>query len=55
MGNFINTIPVGKPRTRWMGRRDTAQILGIQGWRRQASDTEEWRHLLKEPVEGRIY
>ena len=34
-GEFHNTRPVGKPRTRWEGvvRRDTPEILGIQGWR----------------------
>jgi hypothetical protein len=56
MGNFINRRPVGKPRTRWKNivRRDTAQILGIEGWRRQASDTEEWRRLLRETIDRRI-
>jgi len=56
MGNFINRRPVGKPRTRWKNivRRDTAQILGIEGWRRQASDTEEWRRLLRATVDRRI-
>jgi hypothetical protein len=33
---------VGKPRIRWKGvvRRDTPEILGIQGWRRWAKDSE---------------
>jgi len=55
MGNFINTILLGKSRRRWIGQRDTAQILGIQGWRRQSSDTDEWRRLLRETIDGWIY
>ena len=27
---------------------DALQILGIQEWRRQAGDREEWKHLLRE-------
>ena len=55
MGNFINTILLGNSRRRWIGQRDTAQILGIQGWRRQSSDTDEWRRLLRETIDGWIY
>jgi hypothetical protein len=41
-GEFHNTRPVGKPRTRWedVVRRDTPEILGIRGWRRWAEDRE---------------
>ena len=36
-GKFHTTRPVGKPRSRRedVVRRDTSQILGISGWRRQ--------------------
>jgi hypothetical protein len=49
-GKFHNKRLVGKPRTRkedvvW---RDTSHILAIQGWRRQAKDREERRHLLRD-------
>ena len=49
-GKLNNTRPVGKPRTRWedITWRDTSQILGIQGWKRQAEDREVQRHLLRE-------
>jgi len=55
-GKFHNTRQVGKTRTRWKDivRRDTAQMLGIRGWRRRASDREEWRRLLSETIDGRI-
>jgi hypothetical protein len=37
-GKFYNKRLVGKPRTgrEHVVRRDTSQILGIQGWQRRA-------------------
>jgi hypothetical protein len=48
-GKFHNTRPAGKPRRRWedVVRKDTSQIVGIQGWRRRAEDREKWRGLLR--------
>jgi hypothetical protein len=42
-GKFYNTRPVGKPRTRWEDiiRKDTSQIQGILGWKKQAGETEK--------------
>ena len=49
-GKFHNRRPMGKPRTRWKDvvRRNTSQILGIRGWRRQSEDRKEWWRLLME-------
>jgi len=40
-GKFLNTRPVGKPKTRWEGvvRRKTSQIVGIR-WRRYGQKVE---------------
>jgi len=49
-GNFCTTRPVGIPRTRWedVVQRDALQLLGTRGWRRRATNRDEWRHLVKE-------
>ena len=40
----------GAPKARWedVVQRDTRELLGARGWRRQAIHRKEWRHLLKE-------
>ena len=47
---FYDTRPVRAPKARWEDavQRDTREMLGARGWRRQAIHREEWRHLLKE-------
>jgi len=49
-GNFHTTRPVGRPRTRWADvvQRDALHLLGIRGWRRRATNRDEWRRLMKE-------
>jgi hypothetical protein len=49
IGNFHNTRPVGRPRTRWADvvQRDAVQLLGIREWRK-AANRDEWRHLVRE-------
>jgi hypothetical protein len=29
-------------------QRDALQLLGIRGWRRRATNRDEWRHLMRE-------
>jgi len=49
-GNFRTTRPVGRPRTRWAGvvQRDALHLLGTRGWRRRATNRDEWRRLVRE-------
>jgi len=49
-GNFHNTRPLGRPRTRWADvvQRDALQLLGTGGWRRRAANRDEWRRLMRE-------
>jgi hypothetical protein len=49
-GNFHTTRPVGRPRTRWADvvQRDALQLLGTRGWRRRATNRDEWRRLVRE-------
>jgi len=49
-GNFHTTRPVGRPRTRWADvvQRDALQLLGTRGWRRRATNIDEWRGLVRE-------
>jgi hypothetical protein len=49
-GNFHTIGPVGRPRTRWENvvQRDALQLLGIRGWRRRATNRDEWRRLMRE-------
>jgi hypothetical protein len=39
----------GKPRTRWADvvQRDALQLLGTRGWRRRATNRDEWRRLVR--------
>jgi hypothetical protein len=49
-GNFHTTRPVGRPRSRWVDvvQGDALQLLGIRGWRKTATNTDEWMHLVRE-------
>jgi hypothetical protein len=41
---------VGRSRIRWADvfQRDALQLLGIRGWRRRATNKDEWRRLMRE-------
>jgi hypothetical protein len=47
---FHITRPVGRPRNRWADvvQRDALQLLGTRGWRRRATNRDEWRRLVRE-------
>jgi hypothetical protein len=49
-GTFHTTRPMGRPRTRWADvvQRDALQLLGTRGWRRRATNRDEWRRLVME-------
>jgi len=49
-GNFYTTRPVGRPRTRWVYvvQTDALQLLGMRGWRKRATNRDEWRHVMRE-------
>ena len=49
-GKFHTTRTVGRPRTRWADvvQRDALQLLGTRGWRRRATNRDEWRRLMRE-------
>ena len=49
-GNFHTTRPVGRPRTRWADvvQRDALQLLATRGWKRRATNRDEWRRLMRE-------
>jgi hypothetical protein len=51
-GNFHTTRPVGRPRTRWADvvQRDALQLLGMRGWRKRATNKDEWRRLMREAM-----
>jgi len=48
-GNFHTIRTVGRPRTRWADvvQRDALQLLGTRGWRRRATNRDEWRRLMR--------
>jgi hypothetical protein len=49
-GKFHAIRPVGRRRTRWADvvQRDALQLLVIRGWRRRATNRDEWRRLVRE-------
>jgi len=49
-GNFHTARQVGRPRTRWANvvQRDALQLLGTRGWRRRATNRDEWKRLVRE-------
>jgi hypothetical protein len=48
--NFHTTRPVGRPRNRWADvvQRYALQLLGTRGWRRRATNRDEWRRRMWE-------
>jgi len=49
-GNIHTTRSVGRPRTRWgdVVQRNALQLLGTRGWRRRATNRDEWRRLVRD-------
>jgi hypothetical protein len=49
-GNFHTIRSVRRPRTGWADvvQKDALQLLGIRGWRRRATNRDEWRRLVRE-------
>jgi len=43
-------MDMGRPRTRGADvvQRNALQLLGIRGWRRRATNRDEWRRLVRE-------
>jgi len=49
-GIFLTIRPAGRPRTAWvdMVQRNALQLLGTRGWKRRATNRDEWRRLVRE-------
>jgi hypothetical protein len=47
---FAISVKRIRPRTRWtvVVLRDALQLLGTRGWRRRATNRDEWRRFVRE-------